>query len=126
MGRAGATTIFILRGMCELLSGPWNKKVVAPARLHELLKSLLIMKLSIYSLKKILFAGEATLLNCKTAVGEITVLDNHETYIGKLATGVIKVVEKPFGTAQGKEHFFEISSGFLEVRQGNEVRCIVD
>ena len=95
------------------------------------------MKLSIYSLKKILFAGEASLLNCKTAMGEITVLDNHETYIGKLTTGVMKVVESPstgvpaVGEAhpdgrQGKELFFEISSGFLEVRHGNEVRCIVD
>ena len=84
------------------------------------------MKLSIYSLKKILFAGDAALLNCKTIMGEITVLDNHETYIGKLAAGVMKVVEKPFGVAQSKEHFFEIKSGFLEVRQGNEVRCIIE
>ena len=36
------------------------------------------MKLSIYSLKKVLFQGEARLLNCKTIMGEITVLDNHE------------------------------------------------
>ena len=84
------------------------------------------MKLSIYSLKKILFAGEATLLNCKTAMGEITVLDNHETFIGKLNAGVMKGVEKPFDSDLGKEHFFEITSGFLEVRQGNEVRCIVE
>jgi len=84
------------------------------------------MKLSIYSLKKILFAGEAELLNCKTAVGEITVLDNHETFIGVLKKGVARVVEKPFGSAQGKEHFFEINSGFLEVREGNEVRCIIE
>ncbi len=79
------------------------------------------MKLSIYSLKKILFAGEAELLNCKTAVGEITVLDNHETYIGVLTSGVMKVVD----TAK-QDHFFKITSGFVEVRQGNEVRCIVE
>lgn len=79
------------------------------------------MKLSVYSLKKVLFAGDATLLNCQTAMGQITVLDNHETYIGKLTTGVVKVVDQ-----QAKEHFFEISSGFLEVRQGNEVRCMVE
>ena len=79
------------------------------------------MKLSIYSLKKILFAGEATLLNCKTAVGEITVLDNHEKYIGVLKPGVAKVID-----SNDKEHFFEVTSGFLEVRDGNEVRCIVE
>ena len=79
------------------------------------------MKLSIYSLKKVLFQGEATLLNCKTAVGEITVLDNHETYIGVLRIGVAKVVD-----AANQKHYFEIKSGFLEVREGNEVRCIVE
>ncbi|OGZ67374.1 MAG: hypothetical protein A3C58_03740 [Candidatus Staskawiczbacteria bacterium RIFCSPHIGHO2_02_FULL_34_10] len=84
------------------------------------------MKLSIYSLKKVLFSGEAELLNCKTAIGEITVLDNHETFIGVLTKGIMKVMEKPFGMTQGKEHFFEINSGFLEVREGNEVRCIVE
>ncbi len=79
------------------------------------------MKLSVYSLKKILFSGEAELLNCKTAMGEITVLDNHETFIGVLKKGVAKVID-----AQKKEHFFEINSGFLEVREGNEVRCIIE
>ncbi len=79
------------------------------------------MKLSVYSLKKILFSGQAELLNCKTVMGEITVLDNHETYIGVLTKGVMKVVD-----TQKKEHFFDIKSGFLEVRQGNEVRCIVE
>ena len=78
------------------------------------------MKLSVYSLKKILFQGDAKLLNCKTMVGEITVLDNHETYIGALKPGVAKVVDNA-----NQEHFFEIQSGFLEVKEGNEVRCIV-
>ncbi len=79
------------------------------------------MKLSIYSLKKILFQGEASLLNCKTLMGEITILDNHETFIGVMTAGVAKVVD----TAK-KEHFFEVKSGFLEVREGSEVRCLVD
>ena len=79
------------------------------------------MKLSVYSLKKILFADQAVLLNCKTAMGEVTVLDNHETYIGVLTPGVMKIVDK-----QQQEHFFDIKSGFLEVRKGNEVRCIIE
>ncbi|MDO8529885.1 MAG: F0F1 ATP synthase subunit epsilon [bacterium] len=79
------------------------------------------MKLSVYSLKKILFQGEALLLNCKTMMGEITVLDNHETYIGALTAGLMKVVDNA-----KQEHFFEITSGFLEVKPGNEVRCIVE
>lgn len=84
------------------------------------------MKVSLYSLKKVLFQGEAQLLNCKTMAGEITILDNHDALITVLTAGVIKIVEKPFGTTQGKEHFFPIKSGFLEVHQGNEVRCIIE
>ncbi len=79
------------------------------------------MKLSIYSLKKILFAGQASLLNCQTAAGEITVLDHHENLISVLTPGVMKVID-----ADKKENFFEIKSGFLEVRSGNEVRCMVE
>jgi len=79
------------------------------------------MKLSVYSLKNILFQGEALSLNCKTVIGEITVLDNHETLITVLAAGVVKVVDQT-----GKENFFEINSGFLEVKPNNEVRLIVE
>ena len=79
------------------------------------------MKLSIYSLKKILFQGQADLLNCKTAVGEITVLDNHETYIGVLTKGVARVIDH-----DKTEHLFEVRSGFLEVRNNNEVRLIIE
>ena len=79
------------------------------------------MKLSIYSLKNILFQGSASLLNCKTVMGEITVLDNHETLITVLSAGVMKVVDE-----NKKEYFFEINSGFLEVKPSNEVRCIVE
>jgi ATP synthase F1 epsilon subunit len=79
------------------------------------------MKLSVYSLKNILFQGEAKSLNVKTISGEITVLDNHETLITVLSAGVMKVVDE-----NKKEQFFPINSGFLEVKEGNEVRCIVE
>jgi F0F1-type ATP synthase epsilon subunit len=79
------------------------------------------MKLSLYSLKKILFQGDAESLNCQTVMGEITILDNHETLITVLASGVVKVIDN-----QKKEHFFPIKSGFLEVKASNEVRCIVE
>ncbi len=79
------------------------------------------MKLSVYSLKNILFQGQASLLNCKTVLGEITVLDNHETLITVLSSGVIRIVDN-----QEKEHFFPVKSGFLEVKPNNEIRCIVE
>lgn len=79
------------------------------------------MKLSIYSLKKILFVGQASLLNCKTMAGEITILNNHQTFLGVLTKGVLRV-----GDINKKEHFFDVVSGFVEVRHGNEVRCIIE
>lgn len=64
-------------------------------------------------------------------MGEITVLDNHETFITVLSAGVVKIIAaSPAGEASlapsEREHFFRIKSGFLEVRPGNEVRCIVE
>ena len=79
------------------------------------------MKLSVYSLKNILFQGEASSLNCKTVMGEITVLDNHETLITVLSAGVIKIID-----SSKKENFFPIKSGFLEIKSSNEARCIVE
>ena len=79
------------------------------------------MMLSIYSIKTILFQGKASLLNCKTIMGEITVLDNHEALITALDAGIIKVIDE-----NKKEQFFPIKSGFLEVKSGNEARCIVE
>ena len=54
-------------------------------------------------------------------MGEITVLNNHETLITVLSAGIIKIID-----SAKKEHFFPIKSGFLEVRPGNEARCIVE
>lgn len=68
-----------------------------------------------------MFQGEAKYLNCQTVMGEITVLDNHETLITVLSSGIVKIAD-----SQEKEHFFPIKSGFLEVRADNEVRCIVE
>lgn len=79
------------------------------------------MKLSIYSLKNILFQGSASLLNCQTEAGEITILDNHEKLITVLAKGVIKIID-----SNKQEQFFQVKSGFLEIKSDNEVRCIVE
>lgn len=79
------------------------------------------MKVSIYSLQKVLFEGEGRLLNCKTMIGEITILNHHRLLISELVSGVIKVID-----SVGKEHFFNVKGGFLEVKTGNEVRALVD
>ncbi len=79
------------------------------------------MEISVYSLKNVLFQGEASLLNCKTVTGEITILDNHDSLITVLSAGVIKIVDE-----NKKDNYFPVKSGFLEVKPGNEVRCIVE
>lgn len=79
------------------------------------------MQTSIYSLKKILYDGEAKLINCKTSLGEITILNNHIPLISDLIEGVIKVID-----INNKEHYFNIVSGFLEINSLNQVKILVD
>lgn len=79
------------------------------------------MKLSIYSLRNILFQGEAVSFNCPTAMGEITVLDHHRPLISVLKKGLVKIKDN----AQ-KERSFSIVSGFLEIKSTNEARLLVE
>ncbi len=79
------------------------------------------MKLGIYSLKKTLFEGEVREVNCRTKVGEITILDHHEPLISIIEKGVIKIVDK-----NEKEVYINASSGFLEVRSTNEAKLLVE
>lgn len=78
------------------------------------------MKLSIYSLRKTLYAGEAKAINCQTTAGEITILDNHRPLISIVKEGVIKIIDE-----SGKENFVKATSGFLEIKPENEARFIV-
>lgn len=79
------------------------------------------MKLAVYSLKKILFQGEAEAVNCKTLAGEITVLDHHRPLISALAASTLKIVD-----TEGKEHYIPVGSGFMEVNSSNQARLLVD
>ncbi|MGC9968747.1 MAG: hypothetical protein ABSC29_03415 [Minisyncoccia bacterium] len=79
------------------------------------------MTLGVYSLQKVLYQGEASLVNCATRNGEITILDHHRPLISVLARGTMKIVDK-----EQKEHYIPVSSGFLEVRSGNEARFLVE
>ena len=78
------------------------------------------MTVSIYSLKKTIFHGEAKSLTCPTTSGEITLLDNHRPLITVLKSGVMKMVDK-----SEEIHYINVSSGFLEV-QDNKARLIVE
>lgn len=79
------------------------------------------MHLSVYSLKKILFEGDAASVNCKTKNGEITVLNHHRPLISELTKGVMKIIDPAH-----KEHYIPVNGGFLEVQKNNYVSLLVD
>ena len=77
--------------------------------------------LGVYSLQKVLYQGEAVSVNCQTKSGEITILDYHRPLISVLKQGTMKIVDK-----SQKEHYIPVSSGFLEVRSGSEVKFLIE
>jgi F-type H+-transporting ATPase subunit epsilon len=79
------------------------------------------MKLGVYSLQKVLFQGDAKSVNCNTRVGEITILDHHEPLISILEKGTMTIVD-----AEGKEAYIPVSSGFLEVDSGSQVKIMIE
>lgn len=79
------------------------------------------MHLGVYSLEKIFYHGEARSVNCKTAMGEVTILNHHQLLISALDKGVIKIIDE-----ENKEHYIDAESGFLNVLEGNKVRILID
>lgn len=79
------------------------------------------MQLDVYSLKQILFEGEAVSLNCKTADGEITILDHHRPLITTLEAGPLTIID-----TNQKINYINISNGFLEMTPENHLKLIVE
>ena len=79
------------------------------------------MKLSIYSIQSTLFEGETEKLIAKTAMGEITVLDNHLPLVTILKGPDIEIIDK-----KGEKNTIPISSGFLEVRPESDVVILAE
>ena len=78
------------------------------------------MRLSIFSLKGIVYSGEAASINLKTESGEITVLDGHRPLITILAESTAKISE-----ASGAQKEINVKSGFLEVDPYNNVTALI-
>jgi F-type H+-transporting ATPase subunit epsilon len=79
------------------------------------------MKLGVYSLQKVLFQGDATSVNCKTRMGEVTILDNHEPLISIVEKGMITIIDK-----EGEKHYIPVGSGFLEVNADSQTKILVE
>ena len=79
------------------------------------------MLVSIYTLQNDPRRIEAQSITCKTAVGEITVLDNHRPYITFLTPGPIKILD-----LDGKSDIIVSgTSGLLEVLPGSIVNLLI-
>ena len=78
------------------------------------------MRLQIHSVKRTLFDGEVKSVNCNTALGEITILDNHRPLITVMERGTVTIIDNA-----GVAHYVNVSSGFAEV-QKNHASMIVE
>ena len=91
------------------------------------------MRVEIYSLQRILFEGDAKSVNCKTAKGELTILEDHEPIISMLEAGPIKILPASGAGAAGGhgadghgEEIFAAKGGFMEVTPQHTVRLLVE
>jgi len=79
------------------------------------------MKFHVYSLEKPAFERDAASVNLKTAIGELTILDNHRPLIVPIAKGPLRITER-----EGAEQVIEANGGLLEVRPESEVTILLD
>ncbi|MGB7957358.1 MAG: F0F1 ATP synthase subunit epsilon [Minisyncoccia bacterium] len=79
------------------------------------------MHIGVYSLQKVLYEGDVESVNCQTATGEITILNHHRPLISILKNGVMKIID-----TSKKEWYIPVSSGFLEVRSGDEAKFLIE
>jgi F-type H+-transporting ATPase subunit epsilon len=77
------------------------------------------MKVFIYSLKGIVYEGEAEVLSLPTTDGEISVLENHIPLVTTLGSGEIKI-RKGSGFDEDKKNF-EITGGFAQINPKNTI-----
>ncbi len=79
------------------------------------------MRVSVYTIEKTLFEGDAEKIIARTSTGEITVLDDHIPLVSKLMGPAIRIIDK-----NQKEHIINCGSGFIEVRPKKEVVILGD
>jgi F-type H+-transporting ATPase subunit epsilon len=74
------------------------------------------MQLEIITPDKVLFSGEANLVQLPGENGLFEILNNHAPIISSLTKGIIKVIDPA-----GSKHFFEILSGVAECKSNNVI-----
>lgn len=79
------------------------------------------MKVTIHTIQKTFYEGEAEKLICQTPQGQITILDNHIPLITKVTGPAVEIVDK-----KGEKVIINLDSGVLEVRPESEVVLLAD
>lgn len=69
------------------------------------------MQVELVSPEKVLYSGEATMVQARAAGGDIAFLPGHAPFIGTLAIGVVRIKG-----ADGSEESAAVHGGFVEVR----------
>lgn len=70
--------------------------------------------------EKIFLEEKVESLSLPTQMGEITVLPNHIPMVANLTHGEIRY------SMQGKEYFFAVSGGFIDIQPDNKVVVLAD
>lgn len=78
------------------------------------------LSLKIVTPERIVYEGTVDSVTAMTEMGEVTILPNHVPLVANLRAGELRVKEN------GTESFLVASTGFLEVRPGNEVVILAD
>ena len=78
------------------------------------------MKFKIATPERIVLETEVDSVTLHTQMGEVTILPNHVPLVANLKPGEIKY------KIAGKENFFAVSAGVIEVKNENEVVILAD
>jgi F-type H+-transporting ATPase subunit epsilon len=78
------------------------------------------MSLKVVTPERVVLEATVDSLTAMTDAGEITVLPHHVPIVASLRPGEAKV------KSGGKESYLAISTGFIEVRPGNEIVVLAD
>lgn len=79
-----------------------------------------MIKFKIATPERVMLDTEVDSLTLPTQMGEITILPNHIPLVANLQSGEIRYKQN------GKENFFAVSSGVIEVRKNHEVVVLAD
>lgn len=85
-------------------------------------------------MRRTVYEGDTSRVTLPTAVGEVTILDHHEPYVTALTVGDLRfdvpttheLPQSHASTITHGENSLPIKGGFLEVREGNELRILAD